>query len=415
VLPVQDRWYRRLLSYSLVLGLVTGSLALAYMLITNFGINRIFASDGIGFWSGRWWWIPFIAGGALIVTLLRKAWSVPEHLPGAVAQIEKGWVDPRLAPRVAILSGLSLILGASLGPSFGLIFMGGGLGTWLISRIRIADPAEKQVYPLVGMAGGMGGAFTAPLFSSILTSELSPTGKKRYVAFFIPQLIAATVGFIVFWGVTKSTMLDNYAIDTPAFTTFDLVWAVALGLFAAFVLLVFVMVDKVVARGTALIKNVSARAVIAGGLVGFIGFAVPLTLNSGATQLADLVTDYSTLGIALLAAALLGKMLAVSLSLSAGFLGGNVFPFIFIGGTSGVLIHLLFQQVPLGFAVAAMMAGVPGAFLSAPISMTLVAAGTVAVGPQWLAPIALTVVTAYITFSAIQVLVKQRKQAKVSS
>jgi H+/Cl- antiporter ClcA len=47
------------------------------------------------------------------------------------------------------------------------------------------------------------------------------------------------------------------------------------------------------------------------------------------------VTDYSTLGIALLAAAFLGKMLAVALSLSAGFLGGNMFPFIFIGGTAG--------------------------------------------------------------------------------
>ena len=219
----------------------------------------------------------------MLVTFLRKAWRVPDHQPGAVAQIQQGWVDPKLAPKVAVLSGLSLILGASLGPSFGLIFMGGGLGSWLISRIRVADPVEKQVYPLVGMAGGMGGAFTAPLFSSILTSELSPVGKKRYVAFFVPQLIAATVGFIVFWGVTKSTMLGDYSIDTPEFATFDLVWAVALGFLAAFVLLVFVIVDKLVVWGTALIKNISARALIAGGLVGLIGFAVPLEVRPRCT------------------------------------------------------------------------------------------------------------------------------------
>ena len=95
-------------------------------------------------------------------------------------------------------------------------------------------------------------------------------------------------------------------------------------------------------------------------------------------------------------------MIAVSLSLSAGFLGGNVFPMIFIGGTSGVLVHLLIPGVPLSLAVAAMMAAVPGAFLNAPLSLTLIAAGTVGLEAAAVIPIAVAVAIAYLSFAVIR-------------
>ena len=94
--------------------------------------------------------------------------------------------------------------------------MGGGFGSWLVTRVEKPEEEEaRQEYTLTGMAGGMGAAFTAPLFATILASELAPTAKRNYVAAFIPELSAATVGYLIYFGVTGSTILNSYAL--PAY------------------------------------------------------------------------------------------------------------------------------------------------------------------------------------------------------
>ena len=95
-------------------------------------------------------------------------------------------------------------------------------------------------------------------------------------------------------------------------------------------------------------------------------------------------------------------MFAVTLSQSSGFLGGVVFPIIFIGGTTGVLVNNLFPAIPTALSVGALLAAVPGAFLSAPVSLILIAAGTVGIGPSALVPVGVAVVTAQITMAMIQ-------------
>ncbi len=67
---------------------------------------------------------------------------------------------------------------------------------------------------MTGMAGGMGGGFSAPLFAAVLASELSPTSKRNYVAAFIPELFASTIGFVIYFGVTGSSMLGSYSLPT---------------------------------------------------------------------------------------------------------------------------------------------------------------------------------------------------------
>ena len=59
-------------------------------------------------------------------------------------------------------------------------------------------------------AGGFGGAFTAPILGAFMVSEFAPTPKRRYVASIVPQLIAATMGFVVFYSVVSRTFLELY-------------------------------------------------------------------------------------------------------------------------------------------------------------------------------------------------------------
>ena len=411
MLPIDERWYRRLLGYAFPIGLAAGVLALLYIAVTETGSGLFFDDAGTDWWSGEWWWIPLIAAGGLAVATLRRWLAVPEEVPGAIAFAQQAWVDPASGPRLVLLSAVSLVVGASLGPSFGLILMGGALGSWIVSRMGVDEDEAKHEYALTGMAGGLGSAFSAPLFAVVLTTELSPTEKGRYVAAFIPQLIAATLGFVVFFGVTSRTLLDAYQVPPYTFDFVDLLVGLVLGVFAAVTLGAVMVINVAVVRAAALVTSPLLRGLIGGALVGLIAVALPLTLTSGSAQLGTVIQNATVFTVGFVAAVLVAKILAVSLSLSAGFLGGNVFPMIFIGGTAGVLVHLLIPDIPLSLSVAAMMAAVPGAFLNAPLSLTLIAAATVGLDALAVIPVTVAVVTAYLFISVVRYLAARRSEA----
>jgi len=76
----------------------------------------------------------------------------------------------------------------------------------------------------------------------------------------------------------------------------------------------------------------------------------------------------------LVVAILIAKMLTFAVSQGSGFVGGPVFPSLFIGGSAGVLVHQVIPGVPLGLAFTCLLAAVPGALAPAPFSMVLMAA-----------------------------------------
>ena len=73
-------------------------------------------------------------------------------------------------------------------------------------------------------------------------------------------------------------------------------------------------------------------------------------------------------------------MLTFAVSQGSGFVGGPIFPSLFIGGTAGVLVHQVIPGVPLGLAFTCLLAAVPGALVPAPFSMVLMAAFLTQVG-----------------------------------
>ena len=402
MLPLDDRAYRRLLGLAVGLGLAGGVFALAYSLVTGWGIGLFYSEPTPDLFSGQWWWIPLIGGGALLVMWLRVRAGAGGKVPGAVAYARAGWVEPSGAFALVAISAISLIVGASLGPSFGVIVSGGAFAAWVVSRLPDADESERKAHSLTGMAGGLGAVFAAPLFAAVMTSELSPMPKRAYVAAFIPQFLAATVGFVFFFGITGTQMLDSFAVEGYVFDAWHLVAAIPLGFISAMILLLYVALRRLVGRVGELLPNVYVKAVLLGSLVGIVAYAVPLTATGGSPQLVYEIEHASSLGLGLLVLVLLAKMVAVALSQEAGFLGGIVFPILFIGGTSGLIINAAIPEIPAGLAVACMLASVPGAIIAAPVSFALIGAGTVGLGVEAIAPIGIAVITAYVTTSALR-------------
>ena len=253
------------------------------------------------------------------------------------------------------------------------------------------------------MSGAFGGVFTSPLFASILVSELSPIKKINYVAAFIPQFLAASIGFAIFFGVTGGTMLGAFEVGGDyTFETKDLLLGVLLGVLAAITLLVYTAVGHAIRAVSASVTNPWMKGAAGGALIGLIAFALPLTADGGSNQLTYTAENVNDLGISLLIAVLVGKMIAMALSQEVGFLGGTVFPILFIGGTAGALVHAVFPVIPAELAVAAMIAAVPGATISAPVSFILIGVGGVALGTAGIAPVGLAVITAYLAISTVK-------------
>jgi H+/Cl- antiporter ClcA len=409
MLPLSEAWYRKLLVAALVLGVGGGVVALVYSGVTNFGIKLFYGEPTTEAWSGQWWWIPLVSGGAVLVAALRGLWSVPKKVPGAIAFAKRGWVDPSSAISLVLISAISLFVGASLGPSFGIVVSGGGLGAWIVSRSSTTDTEAEHEYSLTGMAGGLGAVFSAPLFAAILATELSSTPRAKYVAAFIPQFTAATIGYVIFFAVTGKVMLDAFDIPGYQYETVHLLYGLLLGVLAVLTLLVYSITANAVRRLATLMENPYARAAAGGALVGLIAFALPLTATGGSNQLAYEAQNVANLGIGLLLVVLVAKMIAITLSQEAGFLGGTVFPILFIGGTAGIVVHGLLPDIPIALAVGAMIAAVPGAIIGAPVSFILIAVGGVGLGVTAVAPIGIAVITAHVTVAAIKVIAETRE------
>jgi H+/Cl- antiporter ClcA len=150
-------------------------------------------------------------------------------------------------------------------------------------------------------------------------------------------------------------------------------------------------------------------------LFGVIGVALPLTMFTGSDQLSVVLKDGSALGLGLVVVLVLAKMVTFSISLGSGFVGGPIFPALFIGGTSGVAVHLIVPGLPLGLTFTCMLAAVVGGLVSAPFAMVVLAAFMTQVGPLNTAPVLIAVITSYLTVEAVKYVIATRKGRPAST
>mmetsp|Transcript_35738 Transcript_35738/g.86328 ORF Transcript_35738/g.86328 Transcript_35738/m.86328 type:complete len:675 (+) Transcript_35738:167-2191(+) len=137
---------------------------------------------------------------------------------------------------------------------------------------------------------------------------------------------------------------------------------------------------------------------LGGALVGLLAVASPLILSDGSDQIETVINNAETLGIANLLVTMLLKLIAVGMSLGFGFIGGNIFPFIFAGTCLGSAAHLIFpDQLPFLIAIGSCMVAVPCAFLPSIFSLTTLASMTLVLGGAATTPIFVACFCSYTT------------------
>ncbi|MFZ0013737.1 MAG: chloride channel protein [Acidimicrobiia bacterium] len=408
--PMSGRAVLQMVGYAVALGLVGVISGLVFLGVTGLGADW-YGEAALGWFEGPIWWVVVAAGAGAVVGILRRSLRMPAEIPGLIEDLQREHIELRWVPSIVAVSAVSLFGGASLGPEVALGQMGGGAGGWIARRRRLDDDDTKSL-TLSGMAGAFGGLFSSPLLALILVLEIALPKRRRYLRTFYGGLIASSVSFGIYFAIVGSVFLGIYQVPTYDFEDWHLFAGVGLGLAAAVVSMLTVVVGRAAAKAFEHLRvPMVVKPVIAGVVFGLIGFALPLTNFTGSDQLEVVLQNASTIGVGLLIAILVGKVIAFSVSAAGGFIGGPIFPILFLGGTAGIILNQVFPSLPLGLAFACMLAAVPGSIVSAPFSMVLLAALLTQIGVLQTAPVLIAVGTAFLSVTVVRYALEKRQSA----
>jgi len=334
--------------------------------------------------------IPVVAG--LIVGLAYGLFHLPVRLKSFLEEIEEGHTDPSVTPKAIIVSFVSLVGGASLGPEAPLVVAASGFGNWLTRRAG-ASVVDTRTATFSGAAGALGGLMSSPFIGTLFAFELERENRMNLLfRHIIPGGVSGIMAFVVVYPFIGSPFLNLYTFPDFEFTNWYLLAGVGIGVLGAALGLVVGALGKASAGlATRIPGPPIVRAGLGGVILAVIAFVMPATLFSGIDALAVVIDNTATLASWLLLAVVGLKIITLSVSMATGFYGGMFFPMFFIGGTVGAVVHQLFPSFPLALAVGATMAAT-AAIAGIPFSVVILAVFVTGIGPPAAAVITIAVI-----------------------
>lgn len=308
--------------------------------------------------------------GLVLGTLLGRFGAAIKGGSGLVIdRIESGGPElpGRMAPMVLVGTTITHLFGGSAGREGAAVQMGAGLADAIAHRVGASVELRRSLL-VAGVAGGFGSVFGTPLAGAVFALEFSTPGRVTYASL-IPALAASVVGDLTTraWGVrhTHYPAAPHVAL-TPSLALRWLVFAAAVAAVAtAFIEL------------THLLKREAERRIPAAGPRMMLGGAAVV----GLWQLTG-TDDYLGLGVPVIVRAFedpqlplyafAAKLLFTSVTLGAGFPGGEVTPLFLIGAALGNALSRALD-IPLALGAGVGMAAVFGAASRAPLALSIMA------------------------------------------
>ncbi|MGC1352234.1 MAG: chloride channel protein [Xanthobacteraceae bacterium] len=274
-------------------------------------------------------------------------------------------------------------VGASVGMEAGYTQFASGIASRIGMAFRLRR-ADLRILVGCGAAGGIAGAFGAPLAGAFYGFELIIGGYTPNSL--APVAVSALIGYLVAQTLGPAD-LGVVAPDRMVVTAQELVIAALIGLLCA-------AAGIVIMRGVAFCEALFARlklrytlrTAIGGLLVGLLATQAPQVMSSGhgALHFAGML-QLSLVTVALL---FVLKIAASVISLGSGFRGGLFFSSLLIGALGGHLLAVALTTVfPSGhfdsnaYAVIS-MGGLSAAVIGGPMTMTFIALEST--GDLWL-------------------------------
>ena len=223
-------------------------------------------------------------------------------------------------------------VGASVGLEAGYTQLASGIASRIGRSFRLRR-ADLRTLVGCGAAGGIAGAFGAPLAGAFYAFELVIGNYS--VTSLAPVAIAALIGYLAA-GYLSPANLGVVAPQTSSITNLDLAVAALLGFAAAlFGILLMRGVSLCESLLTRFARHPAVRTGIGGLAVGVMALVTPQVMSSGhgALHLSGIL-DLSVRAVVVI---LTLKAVASIISLGAGFRGGLFFASLLLGALAGQL------------------------------------------------------------------------------
>jgi CIC family chloride channel protein len=359
--------------------------------------------------------LPF-AGLVITGLLLRKYASEP-YLSGTEEVLNRYHGEKGLGLRDGAVKFLASFFTIGLGGSTGLegpsINAGAVVGSWVWRRFlsRLALTKEDlRILLLVGASAGVAAVFKAPLTGIFFALEV-PYRDHLASKAFLPSMIAGVTSYVTLASVEGTSPLFSFAQASSGFTLYDLALA---SLFGVAIGVVAVLFSSIYHAASASMRNVKipfmARFALGGAGLGLIALVVrlclgtPYTLGPGYQVIQGALSG--TFAIQLVLAILVLRMLATTLTLGTGGMGGMFIPMVLFGALIGSAFGLALH-VSIAVSVSVGIAAFMSAGYKTPISaVTFVAESTGSI--TYLIPAMVGSIVAYITSGTSSVSSEQK-------
>lgn len=308
-----------------IVGLMTGSASAFFLYSLDYVTNlRI----------GHPWLLFLLPLGGVVVSFLYDKFGkssakgnnlILEQIHGGTESIPL-----RMAPLVLFGTLITHLFGGSAGREGTAVQMGGSLSEWFGKLIRVT-PLDRKILLICGISGGFGSIFGTPLAGALFGLEVLAIGFISHQAL-IPAFIASLVGNLTatsLWGVGHA----HYPIGAiPPLSFIAVMKVVAASILFGLASRLFSELTHALKKWYShvfrnpMVKSAAGGVIIIGlvyliGTRDYLGLGLPLIEESFTGEVSPF--------------AFLGKILFTSLTLGAGFQGGEVTPLFAIGATLG--------------------------------------------------------------------------------
>lgn len=283
-------------------------------------------------------------GGVVVGVSQQKLGRYPKQIHQIMAEFKVNKrVDYYPVWHVFISALLVLLFGAALGPEAALFSIGAGMVTWVGDKLRFIELAEAS------------GGYQLSYHLLSLKKEVvafnvleEPIPKKKKVKLYTLCVVAGT---LVFSGLNKlfrlPSMLSYFGKVTYSAEGWKWLPLLLLAgvLFGSIVLGMDCFLAKTAGKWRD--KAPLAVPIICGIILGIVGSFVPYTLFSGEDAFVTLVQEAGEMSIILLLAIAFGKSFLTKLCLQSGWLGGQIFPSMFVSVAFSLVCAKLIPLDPL--------------------------------------------------------------------
>lgn len=272
-----------------------------------------------------------------------------------------------------ITSAITIGSGGSAGREGPMVQVGACLGSSIGQILRL-DDERIRLLVACGSAGAIASAFNAPIGGALFALEviLRTFNSRSFGGVVLATVASATVSH-AFLGNNPAFIVPKYSLKSA----WELPLYILMGVFCAFAAILYI---KIFHGSEALFKKIRIwwpiKPVIGGALVGIMGIWMPRVLASGYDTMTWALAGKAA--VVMMAALILGKMIATSLTLGSGGSGGTFAPSLFIGCalgyTFGHIANIFFPHITAGpgaYALVAMGAFFAGA-IRAPMTSILI-------------------------------------------